>query len=553
VILIEAFPINIIANLPEDRADFSPPSGGRGDESFAGVFTSYTSVNSSHQSTSREGKGIEKDEKGLALGDHSPATNLVGVSEKGIPYTQTQPQSQKISASSQGILGDDSSSPAQKGILSRLGLTQGEIDKFSVVKDPGLLKELLLKLGLSTNEAEQFVSGNPSGLRGEEGLLNKLINLLEQKGVPPSQAREIGKMLAELKVELLQIDRPLAVEGKPQCGIKDLLLQLGIHPEDADKMIEEGEISDRLSKILLKLGIHPEEADRMVKEGEISIDRLSKILLKLGIRPEDVQRLIVTEKMPIQNLKAYLIEMGVNPKEVAKLVEIGKHLGKEVSIKELLVLLNRNIQNLSEGDEAQLSEKLSLGNNNTPNNSRGEVDLNGRGNIDSNVIVSKEVEGGRAQVDFEQVVFKMELRESSTAQKVMEQIVKAAKLQVVNGQARARISLHPPSLGKLHMHIITKENQVRATFFAETPQVKGIIESNLTQLRQSFLQQGLKVEHFNVFVGYHPGGNQTEEHGLFDSGKLYHSEREGLNGEDSLTTEKARERAVGNHMVDLFI
>jgi len=103
------------------------------------------------------------------------------------------------------------------------------------------------------------------------------------------------------------------------------------------------------------------------------------------------------------------------------------------------------------------------------------------------------------------------------------------------------------------MYIITKGNQVRATFFTETPQVKEIIESNLPQLRQSFLQQGLKVEHFNVFVGYQPSGNQTEQRSLFDSIKSHRLEREGLDGGDSLTIEKTIKKAMGNHIVDLFV
>jgi len=103
------------------------------------------------------------------------------------------------------------------------------------------------------------------------------------------------------------------------------------------------------------------------------------------------------------------------------------------------------------------------------------------------------------------------------------------------------------------MYIITKENQVRATFIAETPQVKEIIETNLPQLRQSFLQQGLKVEHFNVFVGYHPSDNQTEKHGFFNSGTSPRSGGEEGDGEDDLTMEIMRKRTIDNHLVDLFI
>jgi len=543
VISIEAFPIHIISNLPDNKAEASPPSGKREDISFAGVFTGLTSMKSSHQSTSRERKAIEGFEKGKwgsvqVLDDQSPAANLMGVSEKLMSHPKAQ--SQMISEGSSGNPSQNHSLFTQKAgiylmkdisssineVLSQLGLTQKEIDSLIAAKDFGHLKELLLKMGLNLNEAEQFASGNTSALKGEEGLslFNNLMNALEQKGIPPSQAREISRMLVGLKMELLQIDRPVVAKEPSQYGIKELLLQLGVHPEEADKMI---------------------------KQGEIPIDRLSKILVKLGISPEEVHRLFEAEELPFHNLKTFLIKIGINPQEADKLAELWNHSGKKMSIKQLVALYFQE----SDGKElSHLSQKggSSASNDGKPQNSQGQVDLSSRGQADTNSIVNREVEGGKAQVDFEQVMSKMVPRES-TAQKVMEQIVKGAKIQVESGQTRAKISLHPPALGKVQMYIITKENQVRVNFFAETPQVKEIIENNLPQLRQSLLQQGLKVEHFNVFVGHHPSGNQAERHNFFDSVKSHHLERKGMDGEDSLTMEKTVKRAIGNCMVDIFV
>ena len=487
MISIEAFPIHIISNLPDDKAEVSSPSSKGRVASFAGVFTSSTSVKPSHQPESREMKeigGFEKDKIGSAqaLSEQSAAENLVGVSENLIPHSNAQ--FQMLSESSQESLSQNHILFAQNtGIyleknipsplidsLSQLGLTHEEIDSFTGAKDLGYLKELLLKLGLNLSEAEQFVRGNPNALKGEEEIFifNKLINALEQKGILPRQSGGIGEMLAGLKMELLQADRLLVVEGQPQHGIKELLLQLGVHPKDIDKLAALWDHSDKKMSI--------------------------KQLVTLYFQADD---------------------------------------GKELS-------------HLSGKDESSTSS------NSKSQNSQGLVDLSGRGQNDINSIVSREIEGGKAQIDFEQVMSKMETKES-TAQKVMEQIVKGAKIQVEGGQTRAKISLQPPTLGKLDMYIITKGNQVRATFFTETPQVKEIIESNLPQLRQSFLQQGLKVEHFNVFVGYQPSGNQTEQRSLFDSIKSHRLEREGLDGGDSLTIEKTIKKAMGNHIVDLFV
>jgi hypothetical protein len=555
VISIEAFPIDSISSLPGDNPKGFTPSSKSGDSSFAGTFTRLTSDKPSGWSKSKRHEGalgIEKGEQGPGevLDDLSPEANLLGVSGQLVPDTNPQPQSQNDSGALQGTLSQNLGSCVQeggvsgnndvlKGILSQLGFTQEEISSFFGAKDLSQLKELLLKLGLNASEAEQFVESNSHSLKDEEGLfLSKLVNALEQKGLSPDQAQEMGKMITELNLELRQADRPLAVGGQPRYAIQDLLLQLGIHPED-------GKIpADRLNEILLNLGMNPEK-------GEIPLNRLSEILLNLGMSPEEVDKLAETGKLPVQDLKAFLIKMGINPEAAAGLVETGEHPGKEISIRELLVLLSKG---LSQGEAAHLSEKErpSLGNNGTFHNSQAGVDLNGRGLMDVNTIVSGEVEGGKSQADFEQVMSKTDLREA-TSQKVMEQVVKVAKVQVVNGQARAKITLHPPTLGKLQMHIITEGNQVKATFFAETAQAKEIIENNLPQLRQSFLQQGLKVENFNVFVGYHPHENQTEKHGFFNSGAAHNLREGGPEGEDILAVEEMKSSAMGNHTVDLFI
>lgn len=558
MIPIEAFPIeDLISNLPNNSIQVFTPSNEDGERSFASVFASRTSERSSVQSTSTGGekiKGTKKEEQGMGqvLGYQPTATNLLGVNEQVMSDMHAQPQSQEMVASSQGTLSQGTGLRAQ--ILSQLGFTQEEIDKFMGAKDLAHLKALLLKLGLNTGEAEQFGKENPNALKGEEDLfLNKLIKVLEQKGFSPDQAREISKMLVELKIELPQVNKLVTVEEQPRQGIKELLLQLGVHPEEADKIIEEGKISiDRLREILLKLNMSPEEVDRMIKEGELS-DRLSKILLKLNVNPKDLHKLLETREMP-QSIKAILMEGGVNSKEVAKLAGMGIHTDKEVAVKELLSLLSRNLQNLSDGDATHLSEKdeSSLGNNRTSHNSQGHLELNGRGQIDSHAIASREVAGEKTQINFDRVMAKTELPEP-TSQKVMEQIVKGVRIQVAGGQTRAKITLQPPALGKLHMYIITEENQVKATFFAETPQVKEIIENNLPQLRQSFLEQGLKVAHFNVFVGSHPSENQAEQHRFFNAGTTPRSQGEGLEGEGDLAMEIMRKRAMGNHTVDLFI
>jgi hypothetical protein len=212
--------------------------------------------------------------------------------------------------------------------------------------------------------------------------------------------------------------------------------------------------------------------------------------------------------------------------------------------------------NSSEGNSAAanpVKDALSLSSNRGGQDSAGNSDVNGRGQFASALNSDKAVAGvSQNQGDFDQVMSKIGPR-GPVAQKVMEQVVEGARIQVANGQTRAKIVLQPPSLGKLNLHIITKDDQVKVTFFAENLQVKEIIESNLAQLRQSFVQQGLRVDDFGVFVGHHPSGNAAEQEKAFGGLTTDSPDRDGAEGDGSVSPEGIRSWIAGNHTVDLFI
>ncbi len=64
------------------------------------------------------------------------------------------------------------------------------------------------------------------------------------------------------------------------------------------------------------------------------------------------------------------------------------------------------------------------------------------------------------------------------------------------------------------MNIVTSGDGVRTVIVAENQAVKQVIESNLSQLRDSMLSQGLKLDGFSVFVGgdSNPEFSQQRDH-----------------------------------------
>ena len=434
--------------------------------------------------------------------------------------------------------------------------------------------------GEVVNRREQSHLAQVGG--GEEAFLSALMNALEHKGISPEVGDELSRMLSRLKIEMIQ-DNKMGTEGVGfQQGVRELLLTLGFQPEEAERMMKEGMLSldeakeimtklgvsseemgalveaekistDDLRSLLLRLEVQPEEIDKIMEEGKLSLDELKGILKKLDSNLKDIHALDGSEEIPLQKFKLLLVRLGIAPYDISDAGEMGRFSGKEVSIKEFINLLVNTGQDNSK-EIAPLSEQegCAADTGDKTEHSQKQVGQSAQRHGEGTLVAGKEIEGGRAQVNFEQVMSKAEASEIRPRQ-VVEQIVRVARVQVESGQARATLTLEPPSLGKLTMHIITRDNQVRATFFAETPQVKEIIESNLPQLRQSFLEQGLKVEDFSVFVSYQPRGDQTEQHTPFTSERSFTHAGGMGEGEEGPMRENMSRMVVGNHLVDLFI
>ena len=119
------------------------------------------------------------------------------------------------------------------------------------------------------------------------------------------------------------------------------------------------------------------------------------------------------------------------------------------------------------------------------------------------------------------------------ASRVIDQIINRLSIRSNGSQSEVKIQLDPPSLGRVRMNIITSGDGVRTVIIAENQAVKQAIESNLSQLRDSMLSQGLKLDGFSVFVG----GDSNQEF----SQQRDHSGQSDTNDFDHINTEDLEE------------
>jgi len=103
------------------------------------------------------------------------------------------------------------------------------------------------------------------------------------------------------------------------------------------------------------------------------------------------------------------------------------------------------------------------------------------------------------QVGTEQTAYSSSNRSENT-QNIMRQILDYMKVQVKPDMSNIEMQLHPESLGTLHVQVASKGGVLTANFVTQDETVKAVIETQLIQLKESFLQQGLKVDAIEVTV-----------------------------------------------------
>jgi flagellar hook-length control protein FliK len=78
------------------------------------------------------------------------------------------------------------------------------------------------------------------------------------------------------------------------------------------------------------------------------------------------------------------------------------------------------------------------------------------------------------------------------------------------GKSEFQIQLRPDTLGRLNIRMTLEGGEVTVQMRAESAQAKSAIESGLGQLKQSFQEQGIRVDRFEVVVAQ---GQLAQEHG----------------------------------------
>lgn len=136
------------------------------------------------------------------------------------------------------------------------------------------------------------------------------------------------------------------------------------------------------------------------------------------------------------------------------------------------------------------------------NDSVANQGLSFQQNLDNQIGANQKVEGNAAQTN--------QARETYN---VPQQIVEQAKLLQRGTDSQMIIKLNPEHLGQLSLKVSVNGNGgVTATFHTDNAQVRAILETTMTQLKQQLDEQGIKVDNVEVHTGL-PDGQLPQDQG----------------------------------------
>ena len=107
--------------------------------------------------------------------------------------------------------------------------------------------------------------------------------------------------------------------------------------------------------------------------------------------------------------------------------------------------------------------------------------------------------------------------QSEALLKEMQAIINKAQISQNQGVTRLMIKLYPENLGTLRVELVQQNGILTARMLASTAAGREMIDNQLHQLKQAFVQQGLQVERIDVGQTLQDTDrNNREQQGFFN-------------------------------------
>jgi len=127
---------------------------------------------------------------------------------------------------------------------------------------------------------------------------------------------------------------------------------------------------------------------------------------------------------------------------------------------------------------------------------------------DPRLIAPKAVDGAAFSVQ--------SISDPALAPRMIDQIVRAAKVNITEKGGEMTLRLDPPHLGTVQMNVILNHGVVTATLQATTESARAILQSGLADLKTALAGSGLNIDSLNVSVGGNASQSWQSQGGAYD-------------------------------------
>lgn len=380
------------------------------------------------------------------------------------------------------------------------------------------------------------------------GRMAKESNLMSAKAETDKTVEtvDMSEMTARTKEALQKIF------GLSEEELTDVMEQLGIQIQDLLFQIEAGTIVPINANAMQEfvLGVHGIEDTAAILTNAVLSQELSQMTEALtailaegfGVEPEDVvglqQNLLLDFAEQMQQTE------GKKAEEITGLLPDAEMAGGE-TVESTSVVVETQQESAGNGDSATDFAK-------------GEMSQT------TDVLPQTTSVGGQAAATFtanltqalEQVSNAEELSANQTMIQIVEQVVRQVRIRVMPETTSMEMQLNPASLGRVHLTVATNGGIATASMVVENQMAKNALESQMITLKETFAEQGLKVEDVEVTVAEFglkkENQQQQEAAGGRKQNRRFRADSEITEEEDSLadTNVTASERRDANSMVD---
>ena len=326
----------------------------------------------------------------------------------------------------------------------------------------------------------QTVQENVQGqLAGDEALAGILQQTNQQEN-PVESLQPVQMMEQVQKVETVAVTAEQPVKAQESYTPNDIAALLGSKPAQnkdntGNVVVQQSQQVKNQQMLNLLAGQQgaytPQPAVQQVQEDGVSMIQLANLTDGLEVVESEGQ---LQQNMPVMN--------GQQSMTNGQGQQQGSQLQGEASF-DVVVPSQQDGKNVE-------------------NDSVANQGLSFQQNLDNQIGANQKVEGNAAQTN--------QARETYN---VPQQIVEQAKLLQRGTDSQMIIKLNPEHLGQLSLKVSVNGNGgVTATFHTDNAQVRAILETTMTQLRQQLDEQGIKVDNVEVHTGL-PDGQLPQDQG----------------------------------------